>query len=157
VKKSLVLLSFFMLAIAPAAARAAQNAATGGASASVPVVDAFEDGEQRLRLIALPAPEGAPVEVTLVYEDAERQALRSVTVDPEVVTSKNDPAFAAFLDEMDPDFLVFVRASLADRLLHLKAAPTAFDRAESNLFFPNAVRDGRVAHNAAVEEERAAE
>ena len=155
-KKSLVLLSFFMLAIAPAAARAAQNAATSGASASVPVVDAFEDGDQRLRLIALPAPEGAAVEVTLVYEDAERQALRSVTVDPEVVTSTNDPAFTAFLNEMDPDFLVFVRASLADRLLHLKGTPSAFDRAASKLFFPHAARDGRVAHNAAAEE-RAAE
>ena len=156
-KKSLVLLSFFMLAIAPAAARAAQNAVSIGAAPSVPVVDAFEDGDQRLRLIALPAPEGGSVEVTLVYEDAERQALRSVTVDPEVVTSKKDPAFTAFLDEMDPDFLVFVRASLADRLLHLRGAQTSFDRAESTLFFPHVVRDGRVAHNAAAEEARGSE
>ena len=155
-KKSLVLFSFFLLAIAPAA-RAAQNAVSTAAAPSVPVVDSFEDGGQRLRLIALPAPEGAPVEVTLVYEDAERQALRSVTVDPEVVTSTKDAAFTAFLDEMDPDFLVFVRASLADRLLHLKGTQTNFDRAESTLFFPHAVRDGRVAHSAAAEEAREAE
>ena len=153
-KKSLVLLSFFMLAIAPAMARASQN---GVASAPVPAVDAFEDGGQRLRLIAMPAPEGAPVEVTLVYEDSERQALSSVTVDPEVVISTNDAAFAAFLDQMDPDFLSFVRASLADRMLHLTKAQSNFDRAESMLFFPHAAHDGRVAHNAAAEEGRAAE
>jgi hypothetical protein len=154
VKKLLVLASVVAMAVLSVAgtARAAQ-----GPAALVPVVDAFEDGGQRLRLIALPAPEGAPVEVTLVYEDTERQALRSMTVDPEVVTSTKDAAFTAFLDQMDPDFLVFVRASLADRLLHLKGTQTNFDRAESTLFFPHAVRDGRVAHSAAAEEAREAE
>lgn len=153
-KKLLVLASSFafILAFAPAAARAAQNSI---ASTSAPIVDTFEDGDQHLRLVGSPAADGERMQVTIVYEDAERQARRSITIDPASVTPTGTPELTAFLAEMDPGFLSYVRASLADRLLHLKAAPTGFDRAVSTVFFPRAPRDGRMAHTAAESESKA--
>lgn len=139
-KKLLVLAMFVGLGLAATTARAGQNVAACGRaeSASVPVVDQFEDGEQRLKLIGLPAPEGDAMQVTLVYEDGEQQVMRSVTVDPTLVATTHAGALQAFLDEMDPDFVSYVRAALADRLMHLKAQPSQYDRAVSALFFPRA-------------------
>jgi hypothetical protein len=118
-------------------ARAAQQGGT-----SIPVVDTFEDGGQRLKLIGLPSPDGDRLDVTLVYEDRDEQVLRSVTVDPNLVGTADGATFAQFLAEMDPAFLSYVRASLADRLLHLKNVPNPYERAVSRIFFPRSVRSG---------------
>ena len=141
-KKQIALVSFVALAlffVAVSPARAAQEAAP------VPVVDTFEDGDQRLKLVGLQAPEGDRLDVTLVYEDREAHVLRSVTVNPALVGTAEGAAFAAFLAEMDPAFLSYVRAALADRMLHLAGAPNQFERAVSRLFFPRTAGRGDVA------------
>jgi hypothetical protein len=140
VKKFLILASMFLLTALPA--RAAQSAFAPEASpvAVAPIVDTFEDGAQRLRLVGLPSSNGASLEVTLVYEDADLHVRRSVTIDPALVTTTNAAVYNEFLNRMDPDFVSFVRASLGDRLLHLRTAKSDFERAESALFFPNANR-----------------
>ena len=138
--KLLVLVSIVALAILPLAAGTAH--AVQHAGAPVPVVDTFEDGAQRLKLVGLPAPDGDRLDVTLVYEDRDEQLLRSVTVDPSHVGTADGAAFAEFLDEMDPAFLSYVRASLADRMLHLKNMPSSYERAVSRLFFPRSAGGG---------------
>lgn len=150
-KKFLALVSFLAFAAAPGAARAAQFA-LAAEPVAVPVVDTFEDAGLRLRLIGLPSPDGASLQVTLVYEDEDAQALSSVTVDPSLVATTNAEAYNAFLAQMDPGFVSFVRASLADRLMHLRTPQTRFERAESAIFFPGAGHGSSVAHNAAAEE-----
>lgn len=105
----------------------------------VPSVDSIEDGDRKLKLIGLPSTDGQSFQVTMVYEDAENQIARSVTVDPMLVASANATLLNSFLDEMDPGFLSFVKATLADRLLHLKAQPAPFDRAEAMVFFPKQI------------------
>lgn len=106
--------------------------------APAPAVDTFEDGDFRLKLFGVPSESGA-MQVTLVYEDAETRTIESTTVDPELVATTEAETFTAFLDKIDPSFLSFVRATLADRLLHLKAEPLPIDVAESTLFFKRKV------------------
>ena len=139
--KLLVLVSAALLAVLPMVASAAQQE-TAVAAAPVPVVDTFEDGDQRLKLVGLPAPDADRLDVTLVYEDREAQVLRSVTIDPDLVGTTDGAALTQFLEEMDPAFLSYVRASLADRLLHLKSAPNRYERAVSRVFFPRSARAG---------------
>jgi hypothetical protein len=140
VSKLLVLVSIVALAILPMVAGTARAVQQEGAP--VPVVDTFEDGGQRLKLIGLPTPDGDRLDVTLVYEDRDEQVLRSVTVDPNLVGTADGATFAQFLDEMDPAFLSYVRASLADRMLHLKNMPNNYERAVSRLFFPRSAGGG---------------
>ncbi len=100
-----------------------------------PVVDTFEDGDCRLRLIALPSADLSTTQVTLVYEDRALRTVRALTVNPDVVASASDPKFDAFLASMDVDFVSYVRATLADRLLHLSSTVSILDRVGSALFF----------------------
>ena len=102
---------------------------------ALPVVDSFEDGDCRLRLIGMPSADLTTMQVTLVYEDRALRVLNSLTVNPDVVATSNDPKFNAFLASMDRDFVSFVRATLADRLLHLTDGGSVLDRSESALFF----------------------
>ena len=141
-KKPFALVSLAALALIFAAVSPAR---AGQEGAPIPVVDTFEDGDQRLKLVALQAPEGDRLDVTLVYEDRETQTLRSVTVDPAAVGTPEGAAFAEFLEEMDPGFLSYVRAALADRMLHLKGAPNHFERAVSRMFFQRGAGRGAVA------------
>ena len=105
---------------------------------AAPAVDTFEDGDCRLKLFGATSESGA-MRVTLVYEDAETRTLESVTVDPDLVATTEAELFKTFLEKIDPAFLSFVRATLADRLLHLKAEPHPIDVAESTLFFKRKV------------------
>lgn len=129
------------LSVAPALARQAGSDLDGVPS---PVMDTFEDGAQRLRLVGLASEDGTSLHVTLVYEDAERKIMRSIEIDPATIGAQPSPELLAFLSEMDEDFVSFVKASLADRFLHLEAQPSAFERAESSLFFPRAATAGNV-------------
>lgn len=117
----------------------------GGAAGPVPVVDTFEDGDTRLKLVGLPAPDGFGMSVTLVYEEAERRVVRSITVHPDLVEADEAESFNEFVSLMDPDFVSFVRALLADRILHLRAEPSALDVAEAGLFFRRKLGDLRQA------------
>jgi hypothetical protein len=138
VKKRIILASFFAFAVGAA-----------GIAVSVPVVDTFAEGDQQLRLVGLPGVDGESIQVTLVYADQAEQTLQSITVDPSLVATEQAAAFAEFLASLDPDFVSFVRASLADRLLHLRKAPTAIERAAFSLFFPNTDVDAYIARSAA--------
>lgn len=145
-----------MLAVAALAACAPAVRAAGGTELSrpsgvaVPVVDTFEDGDFRLRLIAMPSPDQKATEVTLIYEDRAQRTLRAVTVRPDAVVK--DDVFATFLNTMDADFVSYVRASLADRLLHLSGMLSTIDRAESALFLGGSAADPSVAlHGEGVE------
>jgi hypothetical protein len=102
---------------------------------ALPVVESFEDGDCRLRLIGMPSADLTTMQVTLVYEDRALRILNSVTVNPDVVATSNDPKFNAFITSMDRDFVSFVRATLADRLLHLTDGGNVLDRSVSALFF----------------------
>lgn len=109
--------------------------------AAIPEVDSYQEGNQRLQFVALPDTTTGGVSVTLVYEDGDSRSYTSVTVDPKLVATKHAATFQAFLAEIDPSFLSFVKASLADRLLHLRIEPRTIDRAESTMFFPSADLD----------------
>lgn len=118
----------FVTATGAAAPALAQND-----RAAAPSADTFEDGDCRLKLFGVPGETG--MRVTLVYENAETRTIESITVDPELVTSVESDRLDAFLAKIDSGFLSFVRATLADRLLHLRAEPKPLDVAESSLFF----------------------
>jgi hypothetical protein len=96
--------------------------------------EVIEDGEQSLKIIGTPAATGTGIELTLVYDGPE--GVKVAAFDPALVATAQSAAYAAFLDQVDPGFLSFVRASLADRLLHMQTLPCAFDRATTALFFP---------------------
>lgn len=120
-----------------------------------PIVDTFEDGDCRLRLIAMPSADLESTQVTLVYEDRALRTIRSVTVNPDVIATADDPRYNAFLSSMDDDFVSYVRATLADRLLHLSNAATVLDHAESAIFFRTTDLDTRFARRVSATESAA--
>jgi hypothetical protein len=120
---------------------AGQNAAAsarvvGEAAAALPVVDRFEDEGQTLELLAPAAPYAPGSSVTLVYRN-EDAGVSQVTVQPTNLAAGGVPTLDTFLGEMDPAFLSFVRASVADRMIRVKARATELDRVEAALFFPS--------------------
>ena len=150
-KKRIILASFFAFAVAAAAvapARAEQPDVSG-AAVTVPVVDTFADGDQQLRVIGLPGADGETLQVTLVYADQGEQTLRSITIDPALAATAQSAEFEEFLGSLDPDFVSYVRAALADRLLHMRKTPTVVERAAFSLFFPKTDVDAYVSRNAA--------
>jgi len=139
---------------APAAAfaRASETAVTPSVEVSAPIVDVFEEGDCRLRLVALPSADLETTQVTLVYEDRSSRTIRAVTVNPEVAASTADERFNAFLAAMDEDFKSYVRATLADRLLHLASDASVADRAVAAVFFGSpALRTASVRRVSAIE------
>lgn len=140
-KNILVTLALLIVTIGATSAAIARPAA-------VPEFDSYVDGNQRLQLIALPETTSGGISVTLVYEDGDARTYRSVTVDPKLVATTHSKTFQTFLADIDPEFLTYVKASLADRLLHIHLEPRALDRAESTMFFPGADLDVAVTRNA---------
>lgn len=123
--------------IAPSVTLANTTEPTAGRSTeiAVPVVDVFEEGDCRLRFIAMPSADLKSTFVTLIYEDRAMRTIRAVTVNPEVVLTVDDPKFNDFMSDMDSDFKSYIRATLADRLLHLVAEGSVLDRAAMAIFF----------------------
>lgn len=99
-----------------------------------PRMDVFTDGSRQLRLIEIPDYDGEGSALTFVYDDGH--AARSVTIDPSKVQERDSVALQSFLAEVDESFISFVRASLADRVLHLSAAPSTIERSLLAVFFP---------------------
>jgi hypothetical protein len=100
---------------------------------AAPRTELFADGGRQLRLIEIPDYDGKGVAMTLVFDNGE--AVHSVTIDPANAAGRDAAALQKFLDNVDEDFLSFVRASLADRILHLTEAASSFDRAQVAIFF----------------------
>lgn len=142
---------------APVAAHAgvSELASARPAEIAPPIVDTFEEGDCRLSLIAIPSADLESTQVTLVYEDRAQRTIRSVTVNPDVIATANDPRYVAFLSSMDDDFVSYVRATLADRLLHLSNAASVLDRAESAIFFRTTDLDTRFARRVSATESAA--
>ncbi len=120
-----------------------------------PIVDMFEEGDCSLRLIAMPSADLKSTQVTLVYEDRALRTISAVTVNPDVIATADDPRYNAFLASMDDDFVSYVRATLADRLLHLSSAAGVLDRAESAIFFRTTDLDKRLARRVSATESAA--
>lgn len=120
-----------------------------------PIVDTFEEGDCSLRLIAMPSANLESTQVTLVYEDRALRTIRAVTVNPDVIARADDPRYNAFLASMDDDFVSFVRATLADRLLHLSSSTGVLDRAESAIFFRTTDLDKHLARRVSATESAA--
>jgi hypothetical protein len=92
-------------------------------------VDTYVDDDQTLTLVASPSATGRSTEITLVYHQGNQA--RCLTVDAELAGTSQAATLGRFLDAIDPSFLSYVKASLADRLLHLNVAPSQLDRFES--------------------------
>src|SRR5437867_278444 len=107
--------------------------------AGQPLVDTFQDGEQRLKLVAIPASNGKGIDITLIYEN--QKVVRTASINPALAATTDAEALRSFLGNLDPDFLSYIRASLADRLLLLQNQPGPLELAESALLFPN-TKDG---------------
>jgi hypothetical protein len=124
-----------------ATALAGDNLATSARVASeainaMPMVDRFEDEGQTLDLHAPSLPYAGNSAITLVYKDDEAN-VRRVTVNPAQLATSGASALDSFLGTMDPAFLSFVRSSIGDRMIKVRARATALDRAEAALFFPS--------------------
>jgi len=105
------------------------------AAVALPLLDRFEDEGQMLEVLSPAIPFSDEAALTLVYKDEESRLLR-LTVNPrEIATSR--AAVDTFLGRIDPAFLSFVRSSIGDRLIRIKAHATALDRVEAALFFPS--------------------
>jgi hypothetical protein len=108
----------------------------GEAVSALPLVDRFEDEGQTLEILAPTAPYSAGAAVTLVYRNEDSHVLRT-TVRPGSLVSSDADACDSFLHKMDPAFLSFVRASIADRMIRVRTLATELDRVEAALFFPS--------------------
>jgi hypothetical protein len=109
-------------------------AARAASAPRAPHSEVFADAGRQLKLIGVPDYDGRGLALTLIYEDGE--AARSVTIDPAEARGRDAAELEAFLDGVDPGFLSYVRASLADRILHLAASASDFQRAQVDVFFP---------------------
>ena len=146
--KQTVAIILFAVALAAAAPAFAYQTARSVA----PSTDVFEEGDFRLELTVAPALDSATV-VTIVYRDAERGAVESIAVDPELVATAHAGQLRAFLAKVDASFLSYVRATLGDRLLHARADVRDLDEAEASIFFNRKIDRAAIARRAALDAE----